>query len=375
MWSITQPLFGRLQQRVVEQEHEPAARREHARDLRDRRPVIGQVLEHEARDRGVERRVGERQLLGGRRAGSADRRARSARDRELRARSGRRRRRARRRASSRAARPALRRCRRRRRACAPARHSAASGRICSSYSGSAPSVKPSCHQRAFRSHASRSLPWEDQWDVRTRRRVTNGGVATRRCRRPRDRDRQATANIWAGASRRPISNEKRSAFGPKHKVRNRRRPRARRSANRRAAHAAPRGQGDRRDRQHENPCVSGRPRGPTSPAGRRRAGRPLRCAGSCARRTGTCRAATEPRRTKPCRERAPDAQRADDRQSLRRTACHAQERGGARDLLHQHGVTRARRARAPASARVEHEREQNERDHQRLGDGARGYSK
>ena len=64
----------RLQQRVVEEEHEAAAGREHAADLRDRRAVVGQVLEHEARDRGVERRVGERQLLGARRGRTRARR-------------------------------------------------------------------------------------------------------------------------------------------------------------------------------------------------------------------------------------------------------------------------------------------------------------
>ena len=50
---------------MVEEEHEPAARREHAGDLGDRRFVVGDVLEHQARDRGVEARVGERQALGG----------------------------------------------------------------------------------------------------------------------------------------------------------------------------------------------------------------------------------------------------------------------------------------------------------------------
>src|SRR5947209_6726115 len=37
---------------------------------------------------------------------------------------------------------------------APDSHSAASGRICSSYSGSAPSVNPSCHHPAWRSQGS-----------------------------------------------------------------------------------------------------------------------------------------------------------------------------------------------------------------------------
>ena len=49
---------------MVEQEHEPSARREHTRDLGDRRFVIRQVLEHQARDRGVEAGVGEWQVLG-----------------------------------------------------------------------------------------------------------------------------------------------------------------------------------------------------------------------------------------------------------------------------------------------------------------------
>ena len=39
---------------------------------------------------------------------------------------------------------------------APASWRAASGRICSSYSGSAPSVKPSCHHSAWVSHRSRA---------------------------------------------------------------------------------------------------------------------------------------------------------------------------------------------------------------------------
>ena len=102
----------RLQQRVVEEEQEPAAGREHAGDLRDRRGVIGQVLEHQARDRGVERRVGERQMLG---AGpQVARTAGSLRGRDGAAHaSGRPRPRTRRRASSRAARPGLHRYRHR----------------------------------------------------------------------------------------------------------------------------------------------------------------------------------------------------------------------------------------------------------------------
>jgi hypothetical protein len=54
---------GRLQQRVIEEEREAAAGREHTSDLGNRRTVIGQVFEHQARDRGVEGRIGERKLL------------------------------------------------------------------------------------------------------------------------------------------------------------------------------------------------------------------------------------------------------------------------------------------------------------------------
>lgn len=49
---------------MVEEEDEAAARREHARDLGNRRFVVGDVFEHQARDRGVETRGGEGQVLG-----------------------------------------------------------------------------------------------------------------------------------------------------------------------------------------------------------------------------------------------------------------------------------------------------------------------
>ena len=146
MWSITQPLFGRLEQRVVEEEHESPARLEHARDLGDRRPVIGDVLEHEAHDRRVERAVGERELIRAR----ADVRRPTCRARA--------RRRAARRVGSTPATSSAPASPRPARAAltgpdvddaARAREALrASGRICSSYSGSAPSVKPSCHQPA-----------------------------------------------------------------------------------------------------------------------------------------------------------------------------------------------------------------------------------
>ena len=142
----------RLQQRVVEEEHEPAARLEHPGDLRDRGLVIGDVLEHETHDHRVERAVGERQRVGvaprvvGHRR-RAPPRARAARP------SDRRRRRPGTVAARPAGRPGPRRSRRRAPRVTPARYSRASGRICSSYSASAPSVKPSCHQPALRSHS------------------------------------------------------------------------------------------------------------------------------------------------------------------------------------------------------------------------------
>ena len=71
---------------------------------------------------------------------------------------------------------------------APARCSAASGRICSSYSGSAPSVKPSCHQPAWRPPTGprrhcpcRRGPW------RGRRRATVSGSQGRPCSSSRAR--------------------------------------------------------------------------------------------------------------------------------------------------------------------------------------------
>ena len=60
-WSSIQPLFGRLQQRVVEEEEEPAAGREHPGHLGDGVVDVADVLEHQAGHDGVEGAVGERQ--------------------------------------------------------------------------------------------------------------------------------------------------------------------------------------------------------------------------------------------------------------------------------------------------------------------------
>jgi hypothetical protein len=57
------PALRRLEQWVVEHEHESTARREHARHLGDRTDDVDDVLEHEAREHGVERSVTERQKL------------------------------------------------------------------------------------------------------------------------------------------------------------------------------------------------------------------------------------------------------------------------------------------------------------------------
>ena len=54
---------GCLQQRVVEEEAEPAARREDPGDLGDGAVDLVDVLEHEAGDDGVEGSVRERQLV------------------------------------------------------------------------------------------------------------------------------------------------------------------------------------------------------------------------------------------------------------------------------------------------------------------------
>ena len=79
---VDPPAARRLQQRVVEEEAEPAAGRDDTGDLGDRPVDIVDVLEHEARDGGVERRVGERQARPRRAANvrAARRRARGDRD-------------------------------------------------------------------------------------------------------------------------------------------------------------------------------------------------------------------------------------------------------------------------------------------------------
>src|SRR5829696_3264811 len=63
MWSITQPLPGAWSSGVQEQ-HEAAPGHEHAGGLGDRRLERLEMLEHEARDRGVERGVTQRDRLG-----------------------------------------------------------------------------------------------------------------------------------------------------------------------------------------------------------------------------------------------------------------------------------------------------------------------
>ena len=57
---------GRLQQRMVEEEAEAPAPDEHSGDLADRRVDLVDVLEDEARHHRTERRITERQLVGGR---------------------------------------------------------------------------------------------------------------------------------------------------------------------------------------------------------------------------------------------------------------------------------------------------------------------
>ena len=127
---------------------------QHAGDLGDRVVDVVDVLEHEARDDRVERRVGERQRRRPPRARSAGPPPRSMRDAEL----------VPRRVDADDVGAALAASIRlicpsphptSRTIVAPASSAAASGRICSSYSGSAPSVKPSIHQPAWCSHRSR----------------------------------------------------------------------------------------------------------------------------------------------------------------------------------------------------------------------------
>ncbi len=62
VWSLIHPLPGVWSSGMVQEEREAAAGADDPGDLVDRTVHVVDVLEHEARDRGVERPVGERQL-------------------------------------------------------------------------------------------------------------------------------------------------------------------------------------------------------------------------------------------------------------------------------------------------------------------------
>ena len=72
VWSSIQPDPGRLQQRMVEEEREPAAGPQDPGHLGDRAVDVVDVLEHQTRDHRVERSGGERQV---RRTGSGEHRS------------------------------------------------------------------------------------------------------------------------------------------------------------------------------------------------------------------------------------------------------------------------------------------------------------
>ena len=83
MWSSIQPDARRLQQRVIQEEQEPPARPQHPADLIDGAVGVIDVLEHQARDDGVEDAVVEGERAGAR-AGVADTAARAGRRRAAR---------------------------------------------------------------------------------------------------------------------------------------------------------------------------------------------------------------------------------------------------------------------------------------------------
>ena len=156
MWSITQPLFGACSNGWFKQEHEPATRaRARARSRRSagswsgmcsntRQATTasklpsgnGNALRRLARVDGTAR-ARWRDARAARRVGSTPttsrRRDRDGQPGDL----------------------AFTACRRRARAARPRGTPRSSGRICSSYSGSAPSVNPSCHHCAFCSQSRR----------------------------------------------------------------------------------------------------------------------------------------------------------------------------------------------------------------------------
>ena len=149
----------RLQQRVVQEEAEAAAGRQHSADLGDGVVDVTDVLEHQAGDGGVEAARLERQGTGRRarvnRSAAAFDRGRGRpgstggvdADRPLGTGA----------VGGQPGSPVLRRSRCRAPSRAPARCSAASGRICSSYSGSAPSVNPRSTMRRCAPRGRRSL--------------------------------------------------------------------------------------------------------------------------------------------------------------------------------------------------------------------------
>ena len=165
VWSLIQPLPGVCSSGWLRKKLNRPPGRTHAGHLVDRAVHVVDVLEHETRHRGVERRVGERQLG---RARSHVRRSAAALPRHadlVPRRIDARRRPTPAPASIRLICPSPQPMSSTR--SKPDSSASAIGRICSSYSGSAPSVNPSIHQSAWLSHRSSSSPASDR---RSRRR-------------------------------------------------------------------------------------------------------------------------------------------------------------------------------------------------------------
>ena len=153
-WSSIQPLFGVCSSGWFRKKaNRPPGSRTRATSAMAS-STVADVLEHEAGDDARRTTPSRNGQAGGARPGVGRSPARCARDHAPAPTSGRRRRTVARaeRGASRATWPSPHPTSSTRGA--PARHSAASGRICSSYSGSAPSVNPSCHQSACRSQRS-----------------------------------------------------------------------------------------------------------------------------------------------------------------------------------------------------------------------------
>ena len=154
-WSSIQPLSGVCSSGWLRKKQNRPPGCEHPGDLGDRRVDLVDVLEHEAGDHGVERAVGERELVGRgpgeQRAATLDSRADLVPRRidagdQLDAVEP---------VASRLIWPSPHPTSSTR--VAPASSAPASGRICSSYSGSAPAVNPSIHHWACSSHSSRAV--------------------------------------------------------------------------------------------------------------------------------------------------------------------------------------------------------------------------